>query len=162
MIELAPLRDRVTDIEGLAHFFLEKYAADLQRMLVGFTPDALDALRRYHYPGNVRELQNIIERAAVLSAVSRTPGVISRELLEPWLNGSPAMLTQVVEAKPSASVSVTPGKTLEEIEREAIVQTLVRFSGHRQKTAHALAIGVRTLGLKLKKWKQQGLVMETL
>jgi DNA-binding NtrC family response regulator len=53
-------------------------------------------------------------------------------------------------------------KQLDSIEREAIVQTLVRFKGHRQKTAHALGIGVRTLGLKLKKWKQTGLVAENL
>jgi DNA-binding NtrC family response regulator len=53
-------------------------------------------------------------------------------------------------------------RQLEDIERDAIVQTLVRFKGHRQKTAHALGIGVRTLGLKLKKWKQTGLVAETL
>jgi DNA-binding NtrC family response regulator len=51
-------------------------------------------------------------------------------------------------------------RTLEEIEREAIVQTLQRFKGHRQKTARALGIGVRTLGLKLKKWKGAQLVPE--
>ncbi|CAG0999416.1 Regulatory protein AtoC [Phycisphaerales bacterium] len=161
-IHIPPLRERAEDVPALASHFVREIAEREGRPPAAIDPGAADLLRSYRWPGNVRELQNICERAMVLSAVSRTPGVISRELLEPWLNGSPAMLTQVVEAKPSASVSVTPGKTLEEIEREAIVQTLVRFSGHRQKTAHALAIGVRTLGLKLKKWKQQGLVMETL
>jgi DNA-binding NtrC family response regulator len=56
-----------------------------------------------------------------------------------------------------------PGdRTLEEIERETIVQTLLRFHGHRQKTAQALGIGVRTLGLKLKRWKELRIVAETL
>jgi DNA-binding NtrC family response regulator len=50
------------------------------------------------------------------------------------------------------------GRQLEDIEREAIVRTLTRFSGHRQRTAQALGIGVRTLGLKLKKWKELRLV----
>jgi DNA-binding NtrC family response regulator len=53
-------------------------------------------------------------------------------------------------------------RTLEEIEREAIIGALQKFSGHRQKTARALGIGVRTLGLKLKKWKELHLVAETL
>ena len=56
-----------------------------------------------------------------------------------------------------------PGdKTLSEIEREEIVATLERFNGHRQKTAKALGIGVRTLGLKLKKWKEDSLVSPNL
>jgi DNA-binding NtrC family response regulator len=50
------------------------------------------------------------------------------------------------------------GRVLEDIEREAIVRTLTKFNGHRQRTAQELGIGVRTLGLKLKKWKQQQLV----
>lgn len=66
-IELPPLRDRVGDIEQLADLFLAKHAKELGRQIVGFTSEALHALRRYAYPGNVRELQNIIERAAVLA-----------------------------------------------------------------------------------------------
>lgn len=66
-IELPPLRERSADIEELAHAFLTKHAGELGRQLVGFTTDAMDALRRYAYPGNVRELQNLVERAAVLA-----------------------------------------------------------------------------------------------
>jgi DNA-binding NtrC family response regulator len=62
----------------------------------------------------------------------------------------------------SVAVSSVFDRSLEEIEREAIVRTLQRFHGHRQKTASALGIGVRTLGLKLKKWKQLKLVEQTL
>jgi DNA-binding NtrC family response regulator len=54
------------------------------------------------------------------------------------------------------------GRALDEIERDAIVWTLTRFNGHRQRTAQALGIGVRTLGLKLKKWKELQLVEQTL
>jgi DNA-binding NtrC family response regulator len=53
-------------------------------------------------------------------------------------------------------------RRLEDVEREAIVETLIRFKGHRQKSAEALGIGVRTLGLKLKKWKEDKLVSESL
>ncbi len=116
-------------------------------------------------------------------------GVIGRALIEPWLCGRDQAL---VEPKPAPVVGASPGasfvgvasggdpgghgahaangsaegegpiKTLAEIEREIIVQTLRRFNGHRQRTARALGIGVRTLGLKLKKWKEEKLVEQTL
>lgn len=66
-IELPPLRERVGDIEQLSELFLAKHAKELGRQIVGFSSEAIDALRGYAYPGNVRELQNIIERAAVLA-----------------------------------------------------------------------------------------------
>src|SRR3954453_1659979 len=65
-IELPPLRGRVGDIPGLATDFLQLNSAELGKQVAGFSPEALDAIRRYSYPGNVRELQNIMERAAVL------------------------------------------------------------------------------------------------
>jgi DNA-binding NtrC family response regulator len=143
-------------------------------------------MQAYCWPGNVRELQNICERAAVLC-----PGeVIGSDLIEPWLN--PACASGTVEAirntaspivhfggallngnghigepkagafEREAALGVLDGRPLEEIEREAIVRTLHRFQGHRQKSASALGIGVRTLGLKLKKWKELRLVEENL
>lgn len=76
-IELPPLRERVSDITLLASHFLAKHAAALGRQITGFSPDALTALKAYRYPGNVRELENIIERAAVLS---RSPTISADEL----------------------------------------------------------------------------------
>lgn len=68
----------------------------------------------------------------------------------------------VIEAKPTNGTAIFDDhRTLEEIEREAILQTLARFNGHRQRTAQSLGIGVRTLGLKLKKWKQDRIIAET-
>ena len=63
---------------------------------------------------------------------------------------------------PPASVLGQGLRPLEEIERQAIIETLERFNGHRQKTAEALGIGVRTLGLKLRKWKDAHIVSEAL
>lgn len=82
-------------------------------------------------------------------------------------NGSNGQFSVITEPKPvsaerAAALSVLEGRPLEEIEREAIVLTLQRFHGHRQRTASALGIGVRTLGLKLKKWKELHLVEDTL
>jgi DNA-binding NtrC family response regulator len=75
-------------------------------------------------------------------------------------NGHPVPLAiGFAEAKP---LEMPGDRTLEEIERDTIVATLERFNGHRQRTAKALGIGVRTLGLKLKKWKDESLVSANL
>jgi DNA-binding NtrC family response regulator len=108
---------------------------------------------------------------------------VSSELISPWLVGVGAPPTRT---DPGAALGPSSGapapfrsessngavhlvepksiggtRALEEIEREAILAALDRFEGHRQKTARALKIGVRTLGLKLKKWKQDGILPMT-
>ena len=135
----------------------------------------------------MRELQNICERAAVL-----TPGgTIEAGLLDAWLripagsapggaappaptidatelttlpaDAERALPSVSIEPKPAGSEIVCDGvTTLDEIERHVIVATLQHYRGHRQKSAKALGIGVRTLGLKLKKWKEQQLVAQGL
>ncbi len=66
-ISVPPLRERLDDIPLLAHHFLEKYKMEVNRDMDGFTERALDALKKFHWPGNIRELQNVIERAVVLA-----------------------------------------------------------------------------------------------
>ena len=145
---------------------------------VEMTSDAVKLLASYQWPGNVRELQNICERAVVLCGVHRSSGgdsrQSSRELIEPWLIPprvlarpvnpplSPMRVPERNDAIYEPKVSMTSGRKLADIERDAIVEALQRYSGHRQKTAEALGIGVRTLGLKLKKWKEDNLVAQTL
>ena len=137
--------------------------------LVRISPDAMDSLAAYRWPGNVRELQNICERAAVL-----TPGqAISGEMIAPWLSGrrvsptsqiEPKRLPAAVEAETAAfqqDLICNGDLTLEVIEREVIMATLEKNNGHRQKSAAALGIGVRTLGLKLKKWKEMKIIPQT-
>jgi DNA-binding NtrC family response regulator len=163
-MHLPPLRERRDDIGDLAQHFVREICSRDGRPQLVFSPEALSLLTEYHWPGNVRELQNICERAVVLSGSSGAP--IPRDLLEPWLKirATPMLApTQIIEPKPTPQeLPIDPNKTLEEIERETIVRTLERFKGHRQRTATALGIGVRTLGLKLKKWKEMKLVAETL
>lgn len=171
-IHLPPLRDRLEDVPALARHFIEKIAAREGLERVDVDPAALDLLRAYSWPGNVRELQNIAERAVVLCGVRRSSGgssrTITRELVEPWLlSNVPAPRARLIgrddaNALYEPKVSMIPGRTLEDIERDAIVQTLARYNGHRQKTADALGIGVRTLGLKIRKWKDENLVAITL
>jgi DNA-binding NtrC family response regulator len=177
-IHLPPLRERLEDVAELSASFVQQICKRDGIENVDMTPDAVKLLTSYEWPGNVRELQNICERAVVLCGVRRSSGgesrLITRELVEPWLIPARVFAKPVLYAShPMRShdasstihepkVGLTPGRKLEDIEREAIVEALERFSGHRQKTADALGIGVRTLGLKLKKWKDDNLVAKTL
>jgi two-component system response regulator HydG len=161
-LHLPPLRDRINDIEILAPHFIANACRREGRPIKQLTPQAMSVLMGYAWPGNVRELQNLCERAVVLS-----PGEeITAELIGNWLTATPVSSDRAYESKatPTANPAQTNGtpRPLADIEREVIVRTLEHFKGHRQKTAQALGIGVRTLGLKLKKWKEMQLVAQSL
>jgi DNA-binding NtrC family response regulator len=143
-IDLPPLRQRASDVGELCRHFLHHVAKRENSVFRHVEPEALRLLQRYNWPGNVRELQNIVERACVLEP---EPGVIRAATIEPWL--------KISETNGSA-IQDLAGKPLADIERQVILSTLEQFKGHRQKTAGALGIGVRTLGMKLKRWKEEG------
>src|SRR3954469_26074388 len=144
-IELPPLRQRAEDIPELVKHFLHQISKREKSVFRHIEPEAVRMLQRYPWPGNVRELQNILERAAVLET---EPGVIRAVTLEPWLRkGNDPSL---------GAVESLAGKPLADIEKQVILSTLQQFRGHRLKTASALGIGVRTLGMKIKKWREEG------
>jgi DNA-binding NtrC family response regulator len=169
-IIVPPLRERADDIVPLSEHFVREICRRDGRATMRFAEDALELMKQYSWPGNVRELQNICERAVVLTPTTGDgASVITADLVRPWLTSGVLAPVSGIEAKPVqalASISradpTTSGKTLEEIERDAIVSMLMKHNGHRQKTAKALGIGVRTLGLKLKKWKEAHLVSDGL
>jgi DNA-binding NtrC family response regulator len=141
-IFVPPVRDRGEDIPLLCDYFLQKLAKRQGGKPARFDKTAQKLLDSYDWPGNVRELENLIERAWVLSGGE----AISAELIEPWLR----------QSQPKQTYSARPGHLLEDAERELIMETLQQFNGHRAKTAKALGIGLRTLGLKLKRWQDEG------
>jgi DNA-binding NtrC family response regulator len=150
-VEIPPLRDRPGDIPLLAAAFLERHAADLSRQIVGFSAEAMDALRRYHYPGNVRELQNIVERAAVLC---RGQTVTLDDLPPPVLESGPPRAAD--RAQPDGPWEPMPlDRALLEPERRIILRALDANGWNRQKTSEQLAINRTTL---YKKMKQFGLL----
>ncbi len=176
-IHLPPLRERVSDIEILAPHFVRQACSRDGRAEKAISSSAMHLLMSYHWPGNVRELQNLCERAVVLSRGD----VIESDVIHHWLfdgpvpdaavetNGSAGVHSNGNGVTPEQAVAITLGelgsgepRLLADIERDVIVETLKRYNGHRQKTARALGIGVRTLGLKLKKWKELQLVSPTL
>lgn len=149
-IELPPLRERVSDIPVLADHFLEIHATQLGRTIDGFSDDAIEALRRYPFPGNVRELANIVERAAVLTRASRIeladlpPHVVEgrdqgllRAFAPAGADDGPWVPTPLTDA-------------LLEPERRIILRALEANDWNRQKTADDLAINRTTLYKKMK------------
>lgn len=143
-IQLPSLREHLEDIEPLADYFLDRRALRTGCKLQRIAAETVDLLMGYSWPGNVRELENLIERACVLCDSQQIPP----EVIEPWLRAT---------SDPAGNLpsSLRAGHLLEDAERHLVERTLKQFQGHREKTARALGIGLRTLTLKLKRWRQE-------
>ncbi|MCX8107178.1 MAG: sigma-54 dependent transcriptional regulator [Verrucomicrobiae bacterium] len=150
-IHIPPLRERREDIIPLASSFL----AELTQGRARFTPSVIECLERYSWPGNIRELRNAMERAALLS---RGELVLPEPL--------PARVRQALSTQPAPGQAqnqqeapATPtmsGRSLEEIELEAIVKALQEHRYNRTETARALGISRRTLVYKLHRLRALG------
>ena len=138
-IELPPLRQRTEDIPALADFFLKRYAKKNQKDIKGFHPQALMLLARYSWPGNIRELENSIERAVILCLGEQ---ITPKEL-------PPQMVPDDFETV-EAPLSTQGGQSLKNVEREAIRTTLEQTDGNKSRTAKILGIARQTLINKIK------------
>jgi DNA-binding NtrC family response regulator len=154
-ITLPPLRERVEDVPALCEHFLARIAARDGRVARQFEPRAMELLQKYHWPGNVRELENICERSVVLE-IGET---IRASTIGPWI--STVGVTDAVTLPAGGDGEANGGGVLEELERRTILKVLEKHNGHRLRTARELGIGLRTLGMKLKKLKDDGILVET-
>src|SRR5215203_485455 len=141
-IETPPLRERKEDIQALATFFLRRFAGELKKRVDGASPDALKLLMRYNWPGNIRELENAIERGVLL-----TEG--------PQLTSTDLRLGELSTTQPSGEatpvVKIPPtGIALEEVERQAIVEALKMSNWVQKDAAELLAISPRVMNYKIK------------
>lgn len=139
-LELPPLRERAEDIPTLAGHFLEKYSAKNRKDIRGLHPEALDALLAYAWPGNIRELENTLERAVILCLGEQ---ITLREL--------PVAVRQAA-ASSERPFALRPGHTLKEMEEDLIRATLARTDGNRTRAAEILGISRQTLQNKLKEY----------
>ncbi len=144
-LTLPPLRERLEDIPLLAERFIQRFAAEMGKEVVGFTSDGLRALTAYRYPGNVRELENVIERAVALSG-SRVIG----------LGDLPESISGHASAPAQTLLDLPPGglkldDVLNEAERRLLVAALERTGGVRKRAAEVLGITFRSLRYRLQK-----------
>ncbi len=150
-IELPSLRERTGDIPLLVRHFIEHFAGEYGKAITGLADSALDALRRYRFPGNVRELQNIIERAVVLA---RSPTLTEQDLPanvlapETGAAGVSALGALLDDATPWDPIPLE--RALEEPEKRIILKALKANDWNRQATADALQINRTTLYKKMK------------
>ena len=151
-IRLPPLRERREDIPLLAAHLLQRVAPGRDMQL---TPDALQRLQGWPFPGNVRELRNVLERACLLADGDTVEdGVLAQALqpeAAPWNQPAPASSIALPGAVPSA-----PGATLQQLERQALLQALQRHAGNRAQLARELGISERTLYRRLRQLQQDG------
>ena len=137
-IVVPPLRERRGDIPALIAYFLRRFNERFRREVKGISPDAMAALTSYDFPGNVRELENVLERAFALGVRDE----IKRANL-PELS---------VRAEQPAAASSEPLPTLDQAERDLIGRALDRFRNDKEQAARALGLTVRTLYRRIKKF----------
>lgn len=150
-ITLPPLRERQEDIELLVHYFLHLHTRRLGSVYPGIAPDVVEILRKHRWPGNLRELSNLME---YLVNVVPSGEVIDSTLLPPNLlnNGTTEQsdVTEVTEAH--LSLDDAGGTALEEMEKQMIREALSRHNNKKQ-VADELGIGIATLYRKIKKYE---------
>jgi two-component system NtrC family response regulator len=145
-IHLPPLRERREDIPILASHFLRKFSLENNREVLGFTAGAIDYLSAYEWPGNVRQLENVIERCVVLSSRD----VIDVEDLPPELRDEEMQFKSAVDLLP---LKINLSETLEKIEAALIRRAMVHSGFVQVKTAEMLDVSKSLLQYKLKKYK---------
>lgn len=140
-LHLPPLRERLMDIPALAEYFLSLYCKKNRKDIRSFEPKALEALLSYAWPGNIRELENTIERAVILCLEER----ISLSLL-------PVQIRQSYAENNGTTFALRPGVTIKGMEKELILSTLRQTEDNRTRAAELLGITRQTLQNKLREY----------
>jgi PAS domain S-box-containing protein len=162
-IHLPPLREREGDVRYLLDYFLQKFTKALSKTIVGFAPNAMQTLLPYSYPGNIRELSNIVEYAVNICNRKK----INPDHLPPYLFDQQLQMvnqTSESETEPfriqhepqSTRIAITDSQeSWSDIERQMIVETLMEYGGNRTKVAKSLGWGRMKLWRKMKKYGLQ-------
>ena len=131
-ISIPPLRERKEDISMLVYYFIKKYCTSMSRDIITIDPAAMRRLEEYHFPGNVRELENMIERAIVVG------------------NGKEIRLKDLPLDKENI---IDSNESLNELEKKYVLNTLIKYNWNISRTAKTLQIDRVTLYNKIKKYK---------
>ena len=140
-IKIPPLRERKEDIIPLLEFFVKKYSKENNKSNIEISKEAVDLLLKYNYPGNIRELENIIERAVVLA---RTETITTDDL--------PSQLKDEMKYDNLQPESIKLNEQVELLEKKLIYDALIESNGNQTKAGSILGITERNLRYKLKKY----------
>lgn len=147
-LDIPPLRHREGDVALLSEHYLKVLAEEHGKPEMVLSAEALDALARHSWPGNVRQLKNVLESTVIF----HPGGEIAVDQLPPEIREATMISGAVAPVQPQMGAP----RSMDEIERQAILETLQRTKGHRAEAARMLGIGLRTLQRKLKDYKQTG------
>ncbi|HRC84951.1 MAG TPA: sigma-54 dependent transcriptional regulator [Thermoanaerobaculia bacterium] len=168
-LRIPPLRERGSDIELLAESFLKQFCQEHGKPAITLSPEVVAAFHRYSWPGNVRELRNVVESLVIFHQgeaieyqdlpieIRQSLGDVPPPPMVPAAAPGPVS-TSLAEPPPAARQPEV--RTMEEIERQAILETLAKTGGHRAEAARLLDIGLRTLQRKLREYKEHGFFKE--
>ncbi len=145
IIKVPPLREREDDLLLLAEYFLRRFCREQNKEISGFSTQALDKLKKYHYPGNIRELENIMERAVALESASRisSSSLIIYDQTHPEIRSGPEKVLQ-------GRISID--QYLEEQDRNILQHALQRTGGHKAKAAELVGLSFRQFRYRLHKY----------
>lgn len=147
-IRTPALRERKDDIPLLAHFFLKKYTQRLSKPVSSISKEAMDNLKKYDYPGNVRELENIIERTVALEAGN----TILPESLPPFVNTPSGRKMASSEGIEVTEDGLDLDKVIGQIEKELIIKAIHQTNGIKKKAAKLLGITFRSMRYRVEKY----------
>src|SRR5512135_1936098 len=141
-VEMPALRERKEDVIALSEFFIRRFSGELKKKIDGVTTEAQKMLVRYNWPGNIRELENSIERAVLLTE-GPTIGAEDLRLGEMVSAGGDQQATPLVRIPPN-------GVALEEVERQALIEALKMSNWVQKDAAELLSISPRVMNYKIK------------
>jgi DNA-binding NtrC family response regulator len=140
-IELPPLRERIEDIPQLVQMFVVQYAAQNHKDVIGIDDECVKALQAQPWPGNVRQLRNVIERALI---VCEGRMICTNDLPDPFRAAGPSA---------ASYIKMPIGSTLEAVEKEMILRTIEFTRGNKTRAAETLGVSVKTLYNKLDQYR---------
>ncbi len=164
-IHLPPLRERGDDVVLLARYFLGRFCQEYGIDSPGFSDRAIAWLKSYEWPGNIRELENLVERAVLIAHDSpiEPRHFLLDELENDLLDNKEKPVSYEEEKKESGefldNLQMDRIVPLEDMEKQLIIKSLEKTRGNRTKAAELLGISVRTLRNKLNKLKEQGIIL---
>ncbi len=154
---VSPLRQRKEDLQDLVWHFVNLYAGQNQRRIIRLDPAMMELFSKYHWPGNIRQLRNVILTSLILG-VGETLSLADVS----WLFNELQPLPEIVDAGRQQSEATSQddfnlaGMPLAKLERQAILETLKQTNGNQTRAAKSLGISDRTLRDKIRRYRQQG------
>jgi DNA-binding NtrC family response regulator len=140
-IQLPPLRERLEDMPQLIQMFIEQYAAQNHKDVIGADEECVKALQAHPWPGNVRQLRNVIERALIICE-GRT--ICTNDLPDPF---------RAADTSAASYIKMPLGSSLEAVEKETILRTIEFTRGNKTRAAETLGVSLRTLYNKLNQYQ---------